>query len=65
MDLTPQIIRNRAYAARVSINQVLKKAGIAPSTFYRWERKSPTVPADLTLAKIDDALAALEAERTT
>lgn len=63
MELTPQIIRDRAYAARVSIHKLAKRAGIATSTFYRWERKGGTTPYPVTLGKIQDALEAFEAER--
>lgn len=63
MEITPQIIRDRAYAARVSINKLAKRAGIATSTFYRWEGPKGTTPYPVTLGKLLDALEAFEAER--
>lgn len=60
MENITQSIRDRAYAARVSLNKVLKAAGIAPSTFYRWEWKKDTMPHPVSLAKIEDALSEIE-----
>lgn len=65
MELTPQIVRDRAYAARVSINKVIREAGIAGSTFYRWAGSPEKEVHPLTLAKIDDALRKFEAERAS
>ena len=61
--ITPQQIRLRAYAARVSINQLLKRAGVQNSTFWRWENGDTADAHPVTLGKIADALAAIEAER--
>ena len=64
MDSTQQeaaSIRRRAYQARVSVNALLKRAGVSGTTLWRWENgKGKAHP--VTLAKIKDALAAAEAE---
>lgn len=60
-DLTPQIVRDRATAARVPLSHVLKLANVSHATFYRWE--NGTKPRPLTLAMFEDALAAAEAGR--
>lgn len=54
-DLTPYVIRERAIAARVSINRLMQRAGVANSTLFRWER-GDTVPGAVTKGKIKDAL---------
>ena len=59
--ITPQDIRDRAFAARVTINKLLKTAGVANSTFWRWE-KGDTEMVPLTLARIEDALATFETD---
>lgn len=59
-DMTPQTIRARAYAARVTLNKLLGKAGVANSTFWRWERGDTGDIHPVTLARIDDALREFE-----
>lgn len=54
-DLTPYVIRKRAIAARVSINRLMQRAGVANSTLFRWER-GDTYPSAVTKGKIKDAL---------
>lgn len=61
--LTPETIRRRAFEARVSINQVLLKAGVSGSTLWRWVQKPDAKPNPVTVGKIEDALAYFEAER--
>jgi transcriptional regulator with XRE-family HTH domain len=61
--ITPQKIRDRAYAARVSINHLLKRAGVQNSTFWRWENGETADAHPVTLGKIADALEAIERER--
>lgn len=63
MENITQSIRERAYAARLTLDAVLKRAGIAPSTFYRWERGQCGKPHPVTLGKIEDALSAIEREK--
>lgn len=64
MDSTQQeaaSIRKRAYDARISVNALLKKAGVSGTTLWRWE-KGKGVAHPVTLAKIKDALALVEAD---
>ena len=61
--LTPSDIRQRAYQARVSINQLMKRAGVENSTFWRWENGTTKEVHPITAGKIADALDAIEAER--
>ena len=61
--LTPETIRRRAFEARVSINQVLLKAGVSGSTLWRWVQKPDVIPNPVTIGKIEDALAHFEAEK--
>ncbi len=61
--LTPHIVRERAYQARVSINKVMKRAKVNYSTFCRWANGETNAPQAVTLGKIEDALAAFEFER--
>jgi transcriptional regulator with XRE-family HTH domain len=63
MTITPQEIRDRAYAARISVNALLRRAGVYNTTLWRWEQPEPTEPRPLTLARIVDALDAAERER--
>jgi len=62
MELTTKEIRDRAYAARVPVSEVMKRAGVANSTFHRWVKSDGPKPHPVTLGKIEDALAAIEAE---
>jgi predicted transcriptional regulator len=63
MDIQPDDIRRRAFEARVSINQLMKRAGLPNSTLWRWDTGRTTKPHPLTVAKIVDALTEIEAER--
>ena len=54
-DLTPYGIRERAIAARVSINRLMQRAGVANSTLHRWQN-GETSPSAVTVGKIKDAL---------
>jgi hypothetical protein len=59
--LTPEIVRQRATKAHVSINQLMKRARLQNSTFWRWQQGSE--PHPVTLQKLSDALDAIEAEK--
>jgi transcriptional regulator with XRE-family HTH domain len=61
--LTPQIVRDRATAAHVSINKLMERAELPNSTFWRWEQGKIKSPHPVTLRKISDALDGIEAER--
>ena len=63
MSIQPTDIRNRAYAARVSINKLMGRAGVPNSTFWRWETGRVNKPHPITLARIVEALEAIEAEK--
>ena len=63
--ITPQEIRDRAYAARISINKLLGNAGVSNTTLWRWERNLVEEPSLLTMARIIDALEAIEKERAS
>lgn len=54
-------IRQRAFEARISINALLKNAGVSGTTIWRWEQ-GETEATPITLAKIKDALAEAEAK---
>lgn len=60
--LTPAIVRERATKAHTSINQLMKRADLQNSTFWRWERAGVT-PHPVTIQKLSDALGAIERER--
>jgi transcriptional regulator with XRE-family HTH domain len=60
--MTPDIVRARATLARISINKVMKRAGVNYSTFCRWANGETAEVHPVTLGKIEDALAAYEAE---
>lgn len=60
--ITPAMIRDRATAAHVSINQLMERAGLPNSTFWRWDTGRIEHPHPVTVQKIADALAAIEAE---
>lgn len=55
-DLTPAIVRERAIRAYITINQLMTRAGLPNSTFWRWERGDTQAPNPVTLQKILDAL---------
>lgn len=61
--LTPAIIRERATAAHVTINKLMKRAKLPNSTFWRWERGTTETPHPVTVRKIADALDEIERER--
>ncbi len=63
MDIQPDHIRDRAYKARISINQLMKRAGLPNSTFWRWDTGRISKPHPITLSRIIDALEAVESER--
>ena len=44
------------------MDNLLSKAGIAASTFYRWETGETGTPHPVTIQKIINALAVIEAE---
>ncbi len=62
-DLTPSIVRERAIMAHITINQLMKSAGLPNSTFWRWERGDVNDPNPVTLQKILDALEDAERAR--
>lgn len=62
-DLTPETVRNRAYNARITLNGLMKRAGVENSTFWRWAGGKTKNIHPVTLGKINDALVAIEAER--
>ena len=61
--ITPSMIRARATAAHVSINRLMTRAGLPNSTFWRWETGRIDAPHPVTVQKIADALAEIEAEK--
>lgn len=61
--IEPSQIRSRAYEARVTMNQLMKRAGVPNSTFWRWDTGKINAPHPITLARIMEALEAAEAER--
>lgn len=54
-------IRDRAAAARVSVNEVLGRAGVSKNMVSRWSGGMNALPH--TFGKVTDALDAIEAER--
>ena len=62
-NLTPEEVRERAYQARISMNQLLARAGVNNSTFWRWAGGATTNIHPVTIGKIADALADVERER--
>jgi transcriptional regulator with XRE-family HTH domain len=59
---TPDIIRQRAARALVTMDALFARAEIPASTFWRWERGDHQ-PRPLTLEKIRQALEAIEGEK--
>jgi len=57
--MTPQSVKDRAYEARISINQLLKNAGVSTTFMWRWEGGSD--PHPITLHKVREALEQAEA----
>lgn len=62
-NLTADAVRDRAYEGRISINALMKRAGVNNSTFFRWANGSTAALHPVTVQKIGDALAEIEAER--
>ena len=60
-NITPEIVKERAYQARVSVNKLMKRAKVSNSTLWRWQNEGAD-PHPITIAKIVDALEAFEAE---
>ena len=56
-------IKERAYQARVSLNSVMKRAGVSNATFWRWERGLAAYARPATVGKIEDVLDQIERER--
>lgn len=52
----------RCFKARVPVYKVCDRAGVARSTPSRWKKRPETMTASV-LGKLEDALAAIEAER--
>lgn len=63
IELTPAIVRDRATRAHVSINQLMDRAKVQNSTFWRWAQGKSS-PHPVTLQKLEDALSQIEHERT-
>lgn len=59
---TTKLIRDRALAARISIRELQRLAGVANNTVWRWENVVGE-PSPLTLARVNDALDMVEAGR--
>lgn len=62
--MTQDVLRNyemRAFAARVSMTELCKRAGVASSTITRWRKGKK--PWAATLIKLDHAIDAIERER--
>ena len=57
-------IKERAYQARISINSLMKRAGVSNSTLWRWENGLTDAGQPWTVGKIEDALDKIEQERT-
>jgi len=59
-------IEQRADEVRVSITYICQRAGVHPTTFFRWKRTpknpDPVMPNSRTLQKIDAALTEIESE---
>lgn len=56
--ITPADIEAKAVEARVTLTDVLEKAGVSRGTFYRWKRKEGLM-RPLTKARLLDAIAEL------
>lgn len=63
MELTPQLVRQRATKAHLTINKLMEAAGLPNSTFWRWENGATNEPHPVTIQKISDALEAAEKAR--
>jgi hypothetical protein len=57
--LTPQDIESNAVDARVTMTDVLTKAGVSRGSFYRWKRGEGSM-MPLTKARLMDAIAELK-----
>jgi predicted transcriptional regulator len=60
--ITPAEVRSRANKALITLEDLFKRADIAPSTFWRWERETHK-PRPLTIEKLKQALEKVERER--
>ena len=56
-------IKERAYQARISVNSLMKRAGVSNSTLWRWENGLTDAGQPWTVGKIEDALDQIERER--
>ena len=54
-NITPEAIEAQALTARVTMSEVLAKAGVSPSVFYKWKRDG-SEPRALTKMRIWDAV---------
>ena len=54
--ITPQQVRDAAFKARLTLTELLDKAGVSRSAFYMWERTNQPPKRPLTLAKLADAV---------
>jgi Transposase len=52
-------IKSRAFLAGLPVYELCNRAGIAPSTFYRWKKHPGTMTAR-AYRKLTDALDAME-----
>lgn len=62
-EITPGEIRSRATKAYSTLDNLLSRAGVAKSTFWRWEKGEITDPHPVTIQKIVDALEEIEGEK--
>lgn len=56
-------IEERAYQARVSVNELLKRAGVSTTAVWRWKTGDSAQARPVTLGKVIDALEAIEREK--
>jgi predicted transcriptional regulator len=63
--ITPREIRDRATKAHSTLANLLSRAGVAKSTFWRWNKPNASEPHPVTVQKIVDALAEIEAEKVS
>lgn len=61
-ELTPQLVKSRAFAAHMTIRQLMRRANMSESTFWRWET-GKSKPHPVTIYRLSDALDAIERER--
>ncbi len=58
--ITPEQVEEAAVKARKPLVQFIREAGINPATFYRWKGPGDYTPRALTLAKLADAVEAVQ-----